>query len=95
MPSDEEVEAVALAIKECTDKFESPVAYYIEPEAQFRWMNANPGRNFWDEASIDDLESYRIIARAALEAAERVRNHRGQPSSSTAIEPPGRSSQPE
>lgn len=63
---------VALAIKACTDKFESPVCYYVEPEARYRARDASadPDYDPWfDEPDREwELESYAIIARAAIAA---------------------------
>lgn len=63
----EMLDIVAKAIKEETDKFGSPVRCYIEPEARERWETANPDADPF-EPPFDDLESYRIIARATIKA---------------------------
>lgn len=62
--SESRIDIIARAIKEETDKFESPVRFYIQPEADGRWENENPNADWSDRPDFDELESYRIIARA-------------------------------
>lgn len=62
------IDRVAKAIKAETDKFDMPVNFYIEPEAGARFERDNPGKDRFLDAELDDLESYRIIARAAIKA---------------------------
>ncbi len=69
--SDELVEAVARAIEVCTDEFESPVRYYVGREAMLRFEKENPEKDAYSDAPHVkdwDLESWKIIARAAIEA---------------------------
>lgn len=62
------IERVAKAINACTDKFDAPVQFYVEDEARQRWLKDHPDDSP-DEAGIDwKVESYKIIARAAIEA---------------------------
>ncbi|WP_072389821.1 hypothetical protein [Hyphomicrobium sp. CS1GBMeth3] len=69
----ERVDRVAIALRDAADKFQSPVEYYVQPEARLRWEEAHPGQDFYGDAAIDDLESWRILARAAIEAMEKAR----------------------
>lgn len=62
------IDRVAKAIKAETDNFDMPVNLYIEPEAGSRFERENPGKDRAFDAGFDDLESYRIIARVAIEA---------------------------
>lgn len=62
------IDRVAKAIKAETDKFDMPVNLYIEPEAGSRFERDNPGKDRIFDYGYDDLESYRIIARAAIAA---------------------------
>ncbi|UXS24197.1 hypothetical protein [Agrobacterium tumefaciens] len=62
------IDRVAKAIKAETDKFDMPVNLYIEPEAGARFERDNPGKDRFLDAELDELESYRLIARAAIEA---------------------------
>ncbi len=62
------IDRVAKAIKAETDKFDMPVNLYIDPEAGARFERENPGKDRFLDAELDELESYRIIARAALTA---------------------------
>lgn len=62
------IDRVAKAIKAETDKFDMPVNLYIEPEAGARFERENPGKDRFFDAGFDDLESYRIIARATVQA---------------------------
>jgi hypothetical protein len=69
---DSEIELIAKAIRDETDRFECPVRFYIEPEAKRRWESSNPDSDWFDRPDPpDDLESYRIIARAAADALAR------------------------
>jgi hypothetical protein len=62
------IDRVAKVIKAETDKFDAPVNLYIEPEAGKRFERDNPGKDSICDAGYDELESYRIIARAVIEA---------------------------
>ena len=62
------IDRVAKVIKVETDKFDMPVHFYIEPEAGKRFERDNPGKDSIFDAGYDELESYRIIARAVVEA---------------------------
>lgn len=62
------IDRVAKAIKAEIDKFDMPVNLYIEPEAGARFERDNPGKDRIFDSGYDDLESYRIIARAAVAA---------------------------
>jgi hypothetical protein len=65
----EMIDRIARAIEAETDKFDSPVHLYVEKEAKARWERANPEGDWYEQPeSKDELESYRIIARAAIEA---------------------------
>ena len=58
-------ERIAVALKAELGRFSDPVHYYIRGEAQSRWRkNGEVG----PEPDFDDIESYRIIARVAIEA---------------------------
>lgn len=61
------IDAIAEAIRAEIEKFHQPARHYIEGEASLRWASTT-GMGEW-ECPHDDLESYRIIARAALAAA--------------------------
>lgn len=67
--TDEMVEKAALSIRDEIERFSNPTHLYIEPEAKERWEKENPEGDYYGEAGHDELESYRIIARAALSAA--------------------------
>ncbi|XHE14082.1 hypothetical protein PCC82_04855 [Agrobacterium deltaense] len=62
------IDRIAKAIKAETDKFDMPVNFYIEPEAGARFERDNPGKDRFLDAELDELESYRIIARVAVAA---------------------------
>ena len=62
------IDRVAKAIKAETDKFDMPVNLYIEPEAGTRFERDSPGKDRIFDSGYDDLESYRIIARAVITA---------------------------
>lgn len=63
------VERMAQALKDTTDTFHAPVRFYIEPEAQARWEKENPDGDWYEQPQSDDkLASYKIIARAVIEA---------------------------
>ncbi|GEM_PF-4502666 len=62
------IDRVAKVIKAETDRFDMPVNFYIEPEAGKRFERDNPGKDSIFDSGYDELESYRIIARAAIEA---------------------------
>lgn len=63
------MERVALAIKAATDKFSSPVEFYVNREAWERHQAAHPDDEQEDHPEIDwQLESWKIIARAAITA---------------------------
>lgn len=66
--TDTMIHRVVKAIKAETDKFDMPVKLYIEPEAGARFERDNPGKDRIFDSGYDDLESYRIIARAAIQA---------------------------
>jgi hypothetical protein len=67
------VDIVARAIKDETDKFDSPARLYLQPEAGHRWEKANPGKDYYlDGPNHDALESYRIIAHAAIKALHKA-----------------------
>lgn len=64
----EMIERVAAAIEAVTDKFDAPVRMYVEDEARYRWSQQNPDADA-SEAGIDFAkESWKIIARAAIQA---------------------------
>jgi hypothetical protein len=80
MATDAEIDAAADAIKERAYKFESPVYLYVEREAEDRFTREHGVAAAWDkrEAGFDfEKESWRLLARAALAAAEQVREPRG------------------
>lgn len=64
------VERVANAIRVECEKFENPVTFYVEGEAEYRWEKDNPDKDFWSDAPKDmlddDLRDWKIIALAAL-----------------------------
>jgi hypothetical protein len=63
-------EAVARAIEKCCGGFRRPVHFYVEGEALDRYEAANPDWHFDDIQNKDwALESWKIIARAALAEA--------------------------
>lgn len=67
--TDAEIDIVAAAIKKCTDDFESPVCFYVEPEARHRWEKEHPDGDWYETPEFrDELVSYKIIARAAIAA---------------------------
>ena len=78
--TEEQVEAVAVALKECARGFSScgPVEAYVENEALHRYRLENPEDEateiaYGDEPNGRDgewwkMESWRILARAALRA---------------------------
>lgn len=70
------IDIIAKAIKDATDEFSNPVDLYIKGEARHRWEKAHP--EYWEPGSAeppdevdDDLEDYRIIARAVVAALGR------------------------
>lgn len=65
------IEAIARAIKTETGCFRDPVGHYVEGEALSRWEKDNPDCDAPDGIEWD-LESWRIIARTALEAIEQA-----------------------
>jgi hypothetical protein len=59
------IDKIAETIRNVTDEFDQPVGLYISGEACRRWMAANPDGDPVDfYASHDELEDYRIIAKA-------------------------------
>ncbi len=64
--SEEKIEAVAIAIRNAAREFGSPVYAYVEPEARRRWETANPDKDSFEQPTDWELESWKILARAAL-----------------------------
>ena len=65
------VRAVAVALRGAAAKFNSPVFLYVEREAEIRYEAADPVNDAYDEANAGRdwaLESWEILARAAIEA---------------------------
>jgi hypothetical protein len=66
--TEEQITMVAMAIKEAAASFQSPVRFYVEREAIHRFERDNPDKDAYiDKPGTDwELESWRILARAAL-----------------------------
>lgn len=71
MSATTKLDALAIALRDEAAKFNSPVRYYVEPQARILWDRANPGKDSFDDGpDIDwDLESWKILVRAVLVAA--------------------------
>ncbi len=68
--TEQQVEAAAKAIRDEADKFSRPVRFYVQHEAEERYKKSNPEM---DNPDVDwELESWKILARVALTAAERM-----------------------
>ena len=71
MDDDKAVDAAARALRDAANTFRSPVYLYVEPEARLR--AEKDGFDPYDEKfdAVDwELESWKILARAALTPAE-------------------------
>ena len=67
--TDDDVTKAAIALRAEAEKFDRPVEAYVEGEALWRWEKANPSKE--EPSDIDfELESWKILARAALEAVK-------------------------
>ena len=67
MSEDNMVERVAMALRACLDGFSDPVHFYVRDESRGRWLKEHP-EDDTDEIARDwELESYKIISRAAIE----------------------------
>lgn len=80
--TEEMIERAARAMQAEADTFEAPVEFYVAPEAQRRWEAdpKNHGSDGYADALCDgpqgmdwDLESWKILARAAIVAALTVK----------------------
>jgi len=66
------IEAVALALRAEANNFANPVSAYVEPEAQARWENANPDGDYFSDVQPRELDSWEILAAAAMTAMPKV-----------------------
>jgi hypothetical protein len=70
------IRRVAEAIKACADGFSSPVRCYVEGEALRRYEQEQGFEAAWDAQMTGrdfDMESWEIIARAAVAAMKAAR----------------------
>lgn len=71
--SEDRVTAAAEALRKEAGAFRDPVHFYVDKEAIERWEAANPRASVYDTPDIDwELESWKILARAALDAVDAV-----------------------
>lgn len=73
MPDFDEQQIVAAAIRmmEEAGRFRDPVRFYVAGEAGRRWSEANPDKCMFTDVTPGfdwELESWKILARAALGA---------------------------
>lgn len=61
-------EKLARALERSADSFCDPVGYYVEHEARRRWEAANPDADPFATDTDWNLESWKILADAALAA---------------------------
>lgn len=70
MATEDQITKVAVALRDEACKFRDPVYCYVEGEAARRYEAALPdGDAYFDKPGTDwDLESWKILARAAIAA---------------------------
>jgi hypothetical protein len=68
MFTEEQITAAAKAMQARASNFNMPVSLYVESEAAHLLLQKDPDFEPWDSAEDLALESWKLLARAALEA---------------------------